>query len=98
MTFSSGTSVAVRDEIQKLMGIQVMEKFDKYLGMQAIVGRSKKEVFGFLKDRIWDRIQCWNEQDFSLAGGEVLIKAVIQAIPTYLMSCFLLPVTLLQDI
>lgn len=98
MTFSRGTLAAERVEIQQLMGIQVVDQFEKYLGMPAVVGRSKKKVFGFLKDRIWDRIHWWSERDFSLARREVLIKAVLQAIPTYVMSCFLLPTTLLGDI
>lgn len=63
-----------------------------------MVGRSKKEVFSFLKDRVWDRVKRWNERDFSMASREVLIKAVLQAIPTYVMSYFRLPTTLLQDI
>lgn len=62
------------------------------------MGRSKKEVFSFLKDRVWDRVKRWNERDFSMASREVLIKAVLQAIPTYVMSYFRLPTTLLQDI
>lgn len=98
MMFSPGTSATTRIEIQNLLGIQVVPKFDKYLGMPTVVGRSKKEVFSFLLDRVWDRIKNWNERDFSMAGREVLIKAVLQAIPTYVMSCFRLPTTLLQDI
>lgn len=98
MTFSRGTPAAERVEIQQLMGIQVVDQFEKYLGMPAVVGRSKKKVFSFMKNRIWDRIHRWSERDFSLAGKEVLIKTVLQAIPTYVMSCFLLPTTLLGDI
>lgn len=63
-----------------------------------MVGRSKKDVFEFLKDRVWDRVKKWNVRDFSMAGREVLIKAVHTAIPTYVMSCFLLPASLIQDI
>lgn len=89
MCFSSGTPNATRTEIQNVLRIPEVEKFDKYLGMPAVVRRSKKEVLEFLKDRVWSRIQWWNERDFSMAGREVLIKVVLQAVPTYVMSCFL---------
>lgn len=98
MTFGAGTIPEARDVVHAVLGIPVVEKFEKYLGMPGVVGRSKMEVFGFLKDRVWSRIQKWNDRDFSKAGREILIKDVLQAIPTYVMSCFLLPVTLMQDI
>lgn len=40
----------------------------------------------------------WKEKSLSQAGKEVLIKAVIQAIPSYSMNCFLLPITTCQEI
>lgn len=98
MIFSPGTSLAERSFIQGLLGIQVVDKFDKYLRMPTMGGHSKKEVFSFLKDRVWDRISGWHERKFSMAGREVLIKAVLQAILTYVMSCFLLLTTLIHDV
>lgn len=97
MIFSPGTSQEARADIQEVLRIPVVDHFEKYLGMPAVFGCSKTEVFRFLKDRVWDRIKQRNERDFSMAGREVLIKAVLQAIPTYIMSCFLIPKTILEE-
>ncbi|KAK8368934.1 hypothetical protein V6Z12_A01G077000 [Gossypium hirsutum] len=39
------------------------------------------------------RIDNWSTRLLSQRGKEVFIKAILQAIPTYTMSCFLLPMT-----
>jgi hypothetical protein len=68
-----------------------VNNFDKYLGLPAMIGRSKKSIFNGLKERIIQRLQGWKERFLSKAGREILIKAVAQAIPTFAMNCFRLP-------
>lgn len=46
----------------------------------------------------WPRIAGWKNRFFSEGGREILLKAVIQAILTYAMSCFRIPTTILNDI
>ena len=43
-------------------------------------------------------MQGWKEKLLSQAGKEVIIKAVVQSIPTYLISVFKLLVGLRKDI
>ncbi|KAG8498260.1 hypothetical protein CXB51_006817 [Gossypium anomalum] len=58
-----------------------------------MVGRKKCGAFQHLKDRIKIRIDNWSTHLLSQGGKEVFIKAILQAIPTYTMSCFLLPMS-----
>ena len=89
--FSSNISQVTRQLILEFWGSQGASNFDKYLGLLAMIGRSKKSIFNGLKERIVQRLQGWKEKFLSKAGREVLIKAVAQAIPTYAMNCFCLP-------
>lgn len=45
-----------------------------------------------------ENMQGWKEKLLSRAGKEVLLKAVIQAIPTYLMRVYKFPISLIQEI
>ena len=51
---------------------------------------TKKKSLDYIKERVWRKLQGWGEKLLSQVSREVLIKAVVQAIPTYTMSCFML--------
>ena len=92
--FSKSTNEDMKLEFQEALGMQEIKQFDKYLGLPSLVGRHKKASFDYIKERIWRKLQGWEEKLLSQAGREILIKAVVQAIPTYSMCCFKLPVGL----
>lgn len=73
-------------------------KDEKYLGLPLVLGQSKKGFFEEIQSRIDKRIQGWKERLLSKAGQEVLIKSIAQAIPNYVMSCFLFPKFILDGI
>lgn len=86
-----------RDKQQAIMEELVVSKDlreSNYLGLPSLVGKSKKKVFNFLKERLWKRIQNWSNKILSKAGKTILIKNVAQSIPSYSMSCFLIPKSL----
>jgi hypothetical protein len=62
------------------------------LGLPTAVGRSTKEAFQYILARVKGAIGSWNGREASCAGSEILLKSVAQAILTYSMSCFPLPV------
>lgn len=85
-------------DLGDILGVQRVEAHKNYLGLPTIIGRSKKRVFSLILDRVQNKLKCWKEKTLSKAGKEILLKAVIQSIPTYTMSCFLLPMELCRNI
>jgi hypothetical protein len=96
--FSKNTSPEIKDLICTSVGIPVLASFDKYLGLPAMVGRSKTRTFKSICSRVQKKIDGWKEKFLSQAGKEILIKAIVQAIPTYCMSVFLLPKVLCKSL
>ena len=43
------------------------------------------------------RVRSWSSRILSQEGKEVFIKSILQSIPTYIMSCFLLPKSLCEE-
>ena len=96
--FSKATSPSTQENIINLLGVPEVKQYEKYLGLSSFMGRGKKASFSFIKERVWSKLKGWKEKLLSQAGREVLIKAVIQALPTFAMSCFKLPSTLCHEI
>jgi hypothetical protein len=90
LLFSPNTKRRLKRIIKSELGIQSEDWNEKYLGMPVHIGKSRRKEFAYIKDKIWKIIQGWKEKLLSKAGKEVLIKAVAQAIPAFLMSCFYL--------
>ena len=62
----------------------------KYLGLSATFGNTKFKTFYYILENVLKKMQGWKLKLLSHAGREILIKAVVQAIPSYAMGCFLL--------
>lgn len=51
-----------------------------------------------IKDRVWNKLKGWKQKALSRAGKEIMIKSVAQAIPTYIMSYFLLSSSMCKEL
>lgn len=96
--FSKNVSEQVRMSLINILEASESLGTGKYLGLPSMIGRSKKSIFNYIKERIWRKISSWSSKMLSQAGREILIKSVAQAIPAYCMSVFLLPASIEEEI
>jgi hypothetical protein len=92
MIFSKGTYPDTKQCISNILPMQIKDHFSKYLGIPTFIGRLKNQIFNFIQEKIWKKLKGWKERNISFAGRATLIKVVPHVIPTYLMSSFLIPV------
>lgn len=89
ISFSHNVPLDQQESLALILNVcRGVDKHDTYLGLPMEISYSKLEAFGFLKEKIKKKLTGWREKYLSAAGKEILLKAVIQSIPTYIMSCF----------
>jgi hypothetical protein len=86
--FSLNTNEEVKMEVLNSLGIENEALGAKYLGLPTAVGRSTKEAFEYIPERVHALVSGWCEKNLNAAGRDVFLKSVAQAIPAYSMSCF----------
>ncbi|KAA3477260.1 reverse transcriptase [Gossypium australe] len=96
--FSTNTQEGDKAVISRVLGVRSSNNPKRYLGLPNMVGRNKKISFQILKDKMKQRIDNWSARHLSQRGKEVFIKAILQAIPTYTMACFLIPKSLCVEL
>lgn len=86
--FSRNTDQGIRNVICSMMKFQEAYAGTKYLGLLNIIGRNKSGVLDYLKDRLRDRVQGWEQNYLSRGGKELLLKYVAQALLNYAINMF----------
>ena len=95
--FSYNTPTRTQEVIKSMFGAQVIKPHESCLGLPSLIGKSKKNTFAQLKQKLPSKLAVWKEKLLSNVGKEVLIKVVAQAVPSYTMSCFKLPNELYEE-
>jgi hypothetical protein len=88
----------VRDEVMTVLQLTT-EAFDtKYLGLPTPDGKINKEKLQSIQAKLGKRLIGYEDNFMTQAAKEVLIKAVAQALPVYLMGVFKLPYGLCDEL
>ena len=54
--FSKSTNIDIQDRIKDMLGVTVVQQYEKYLGLPSLVGRNKTESFTHIKQQIWKKL------------------------------------------
>ena len=57
ISFSCNVHAQLKEEICSFIQISRTTDHGNYLGLPSLVGRNKKAIFSFIKDKVWKRIQ-----------------------------------------
>ena len=98
ITFSAKTPGESKRRIRDQFRILNEGGNGKYLGLLEHFWRRKRDIFASLVDRMRQRAHSWTSRYLSGAGKLVLLKSVLAAMPTYSMSCFKLPASLVKQL
>jgi hypothetical protein len=96
--FGNSCPVERRAEVKTILQVS-QETFEaKYLGLPTPEGRMDAGKFQSLQAKLAKCLVEWDDNHKSQAAKEVLIKAIAQAIPVYVMSVFKLPYGLCDEL
>ncbi|XP_048633704.1 uncharacterized mitochondrial protein AtMg00310-like [Brassica napus] len=98
LLFGKRINAATRQEIKDTLGIHNDGGMGKYLGIPEDISDSKCKLFAFLKDNLMHRVNGWTGRWLSKGGKEVMIKSILLTLPTYVMSMFLLPLEICENL
>ncbi|CAM8943685.1 unnamed protein product [Rhodiola kirilowii] len=96
--FSRNSPAHIRDEVCRVIGVRQVGSHSKYLGLPLIFGQRKTDSFRCIVEKVWRKINDWKSKLLSAAGREVLVKAIIQAMPAYMMSVYQFPKAILVEL
>ena len=86
--FGKGSTDENKEHLKEIIGIQSEALSEKYLGLPTVVGSSKEGTFKYVRESAKGKVTGYKGQCMSKKAREVLVKSVLQSIPTFTMSCF----------
>ncbi|XP_062007117.1 uncharacterized protein LOC133724409 [Rosa rugosa] len=98
VVFSGNVSLQNKNNLAAILGVQCVNEHGLYLGLPIHVGHNKKAIFAYLKERLSKKLISWRSKILSSGGKELLIKAVAQTLPNYVMTRDALPKSMCNEL
>lgn len=57
--FGKKVKMDMRAEVANLLRVQVTVGHERYLGLPMTMGRSKAELFQYIRERVWNKVWGW---------------------------------------
>ncbi|KAL4303140.1 hypothetical protein GQ457_10G015890 [Hibiscus cannabinus] len=96
--FSDNVCTDLREEIVQGFGYEVVEELGIYLGVPLLHKRVTRAIYGYLIDKVHQRLSGWTASSLSLSGRITLANSVLQAIPSYAMQSAYLPKAICDEL
>jgi hypothetical protein len=96
--FSNDCPLENQERVRSILNIVQQDFEPKYLGLPTPDGRMHKGRFQNLQSKLSKYLIEWGDGLLAQSSREVLIKAITQAIPAYVMSIFKLPMSVCDDL
>ncbi|XP_074347284.1 uncharacterized protein LOC141686127 [Apium graveolens] len=84
VTFSLNTTGEERTRICEALGVEEVENPWRYLDIQMVVGRKKKDVFGFLTDTVKQKLKNWKSRKNIEGGKAHFIANIVSNVTKFL--------------
>jgi hypothetical protein len=98
MIYFFNMNIGVQRNLSNILGFERKTLPMKYLGVPLTDKASKNTTWEGILTKLQERVKIWTYRSLNLVGRLILTKAILQAIPTYLMSVFPAPKGILQKI
>lgn len=96
--FSPNVDPDIRETLANTLRFQTTPNLGKYLRFPLKHSKNRSHDFGFVLDRVKQKLAGWKANLLSMAGRTILIQASSSSIPAYTMQNVLLPNKILEGI
>ncbi|XP_061342523.1 uncharacterized protein LOC133288720 [Gastrolobium bilobum] len=96
--FSKNVGFNRAKEISECLGVGITNDLGKYLGVNLNHRRVSKNSLNYVVERVHNRLSSWSQASLSLAGRITLAKAVLEALPAYIMQTTDVPISICKEV